>query len=221
MWELCEHTMLGEGTEWDYVPRVRPHLISVLPEMFIITLLQPLILEESKRRAKKKSWFMLPLLPFPVLIYENKIPANSSGINTRQLWGQTFSYTAQCKRLAVVHTMVMGCSVALRLSKKGALSAGSQSDLDSRHTSYLPAASFLFPAPINPPAAIKSTALTRPLSSTHRASWTPASVFLSFLVSYSTLNPNSPPSASASVFFTGKQEKGGESEDIRKGKGGK
>lgn len=35
------------------------------------------------------------LLPFPVLIYENKIPVNSCSINTKQLWGQAFTYTAQ------------------------------------------------------------------------------------------------------------------------------
>ncbi len=38
---------------------------------------------------------MPPLLPFPVLIYENKIPVNSCSINTKHLWGQAFTYTAQ------------------------------------------------------------------------------------------------------------------------------
>lgn len=61
----------------------------------------------DRKGGGKKSWFMPPLLPFPVLIYENKIPVNSSSINTRQLWGQAFSYTAQCKRLALVHALVM------------------------------------------------------------------------------------------------------------------
>lgn len=127
----------------------------------------------NRKGGEKTSWFMPPLLPFPVLIYENKIPVNSSGISTRQLWGQAFSYTAQCKRLAVLHALVMCFGLQCRsqtfavegwVSERG-LSAGSQSDLDSRHTSYLPAASFFFfPAPINPPAAIKSTTLTRPLS---------------------------------------------------------
>lgn len=41
---------------------------------------------------------MPPPLPFPVLICENKIPANSCSINTKHLWGQAFTYTAQFLR---------------------------------------------------------------------------------------------------------------------------
>lgn len=50
---------------------------------------------------------MPPLLPFPVLIYENKIPVNSCSINTKQLWGQAFTYTAQFNWLATVHAQIV------------------------------------------------------------------------------------------------------------------
>lgn len=43
---------------------------------------------------------MPPLLPFPVLIYENKIPVNSCRTNTKQLWGQAFTCTAQFNQSA-------------------------------------------------------------------------------------------------------------------------
>lgn len=98
--------MLGEGTDWDYVPQVRPHLTSVSAwDVYYYTLAVTYSGEIEKRGGK--SWFMPPLLPFPVLIYENKIPVNSSSINRRQLWGRAFSYTAQCKWLALVHALVM------------------------------------------------------------------------------------------------------------------
>lgn len=50
---------------------------------------------------------MPPLLPFPVLMYENKIPVNSCSINTKQLWGQAFTYTAQFNWLATVHAQIV------------------------------------------------------------------------------------------------------------------
>lgn len=55
---------------------------------------------------------MPPLLPFPVLIYENKIPVNSCSINTKQLWGQAFTYTAQtlARRRASTDVVLFGAT---------------------------------------------------------------------------------------------------------------
>ena len=54
---------------------------------------------------------MPPLLPFPVLIYENKIPVNSCHINTEQFWGQAFTYTAQFHRLCTDITLLAAASL--------------------------------------------------------------------------------------------------------------
>lgn len=115
MWELCERLDARWGHRLGLrAPGQASSCIRLCLRCLLLHSRSHLFWRDRKRgggweRVGGQSWFMPPLLPFPVLIYENKIPVNSSSINTRQLWGQAFSYTAQCKRLALVHAALVMC----------------------------------------------------------------------------------------------------------------
>lgn len=157
---------------------------------------------------------MPPLLPFPVLIYENKIPVNSCSINTKQLWGQAFTYTAQFNLSTQSGLLQLNCMASLSPRKlckavwthiyKLTLTA------DTLHI-FLCLKKFSF---------TKSTATVQEHQVNlnviiNAPNWTVEHLPEFFQWRPFQLWTETHLQTSPSVFFTGKQEKGGESGDLR------
>lgn len=188
--------------------------------MFIITLMKSLIL----RRGEKNPWFMPPLLPFPVLICENKIPVNSRSIKSKQLWGQAFTCTALLEGPQCMH----GYAAPLGSSSPAEESEHKLANWPWQQTHFISLCAFIFPvrsksqSQSRAPSQLSLLSQNAPnlLNTCQLFFFVSLSLSPFFLPLLSQWRPFQPWTethlqCSPSVLFTGKQEKGGESEDGR------
>lgn len=178
--------------------------------MFIITLTQPQILRRWRRKKKKSLIYASAVTLFPVLICENKIPANSCSINTKHLWGQAFTYTAQF--------LQAGCGPGT----DNALLAAAWLHCDREGWAEEPSADKLTltadtlhiclpPVPRKESTAEIRSRVDSAVIINAKTCWTPARLALPPppVAPFSTLNQNSPPGLTLCVFHweTGKRRR--------------
>lgn len=213
MWESWKELTLDVGTACalicNYVPSVRPIQHQSLPEMFIITHIQPLIL---RGEGKKIPDLCLHCYPFLSSFMKTKFHWIPAALTLRTAMRPSFHLHCTTQRPghgpsthtehgagASRHATGVGVKAEWR-----SLNTKLQADLDSRHTSYLSAA-FSFYGYAAFTACDQEVNLTLIINSPKLLN---TCQYFS-LLPFSTLNRNSPPGLALCVFHeeTGKRRR--------------